>query len=259
MLFDLRGGRRGSVIKVVYAVLAVLMGLSLFLTVGPFSISEIFNSDSGSSDLAKPYEEEAERIEARLAKDPGNPGMLLSLTRAQLNAGNFEAQKEPNGEVILTPESVQAYQQADQSWSEYLKATDKPDPAVAALVAPMQIQLAETSTNYAQADQRIQAAADTQKIGVEARPTINALVTLSFYTYFTGDTAAADKVRSEANKLAKTDAERKEIDSVLDEYQENASSYVAAKTKAEKEQKAAGGSAPESLENPLVPGGGLGG
>jgi hypothetical protein len=259
MLFDLRGGRRGSVVKVVYAVLAVLMGASLFLTVGPFSISEIFNSGGGSSDLAKPYEEEAERIEARLAKDPGNPNMLLSLTRAQLNAGNVEAQKEPNGEVILTTESVQAYQQADQSWSEYLKAADKPNAALASLVAPMQIQLAETSTSYAQADQRIQAAADTQKIVVEERPTINALVTLSFYTYFTGDTAAADKVRSEAKKLAKTDSQRKEIDKILDEYKKNASTYVAAKTKAEKEQKAAGGNAPENLENPLAPGGGLGG
>jgi hypothetical protein len=259
MLFDLRGGRRGSVVKVVYAVLAVLMGASLFLTVGPFSISEIFNSGGGSSDLAKPYEEEAERIEERLAKDPGNPNMLLSLTRAQLNAGNVEAKKEPNGEVILTTESVQAYQQADQSWSEYLKATDKPNPAMAALVAPMQIQLAETSTSYAQADQRIQAAADTQKIVVDERPTINALVTLSFYTYFTGDTAAADNIRSEAKKLAKTDSEREEIDKILDEYKKNASTYVAAKTKAEKAQKAAGGNAPENLENPLAPGGGLGG
>jgi hypothetical protein len=258
MLFDLRGGHRQKLVKVVYAVLAILMGASLFLTVGPFSISEIFNSGGGSSDLAKPYEEEAERIEARLAKDPGNPKLLLSLTRSELQAGNVEATKEPNGEVILTTDSVRSYQQADQSWSEYLKTTDKPDPALAALVAPMQIQLAETSTNYAQADQRISAATETQEIVAKERPTVNALVTLSFYTYFTGDTAAADKVRAEAKKLAKTDSQRKEIDKVLDQYKENAASYVAAKTKAEKEQKAAGGKAPENLENPLTPGG-LGG
>ncbi|HYQ77483.1 MAG TPA: hypothetical protein VEP91_00045 [Solirubrobacterales bacterium] len=259
MLFDLRGGHRRNMVKVVYAVLAVLMGASLFLTVGPFSISEIFNGGGGSTDLAKPYEEEAERIEARLAKDPGNPQMLVSLTRAQLNAGNVDAVKEPNGEVILTADSVKAYQKADQTWSEYLKATDKPDPALAALVAPMQIQLAETSTSYAQADLRIKAAAETQKIAAEDRPTANALVTLAFYTYFTGDTAAAEKVRAEAKKLAKTDGQRKEIDEVLDEYKKNASSYVARKKQAEKEQKAAGGKSPESLENPLTPGGGLGG
>jgi hypothetical protein len=258
MLFDLRGGRRGSVVKVVYAVLAVLMGASLFLTVGPFSISEIFNSGGGSTNLAKPYEEEAERVEARLAKDPGNPKLLLSLTRAELQAGNVEATREPNGEVILTADSVQFYQQADQAWSEYLKATDKPDPALAALVAPMQLQLAETSTSYPQADQRIEAARKTQEIVVKERPTVNALVTLSFYTYFTGDTAAAEKARSEAKKLAKTDAQRKEIDKLLDQYKENAANYVTAKTKTEKAQKAAGGKPPENLENPLSPGLGLG-
>lgn len=258
MLFDLRGGHRQKLVKVVYAVLAILMGASLFLTVGPFSISEIFNSGGGSTNLAKPYEEEAERIEARLAKDPANPQLLLSLTRAELNAGNADATREPSGAVILTTDSVQSYQQADQTWSEYLKATDKPDPALAALVAPMQIQLAESSTSYGQADQRIQAARETQEIVTKDRPAVNALVTLAFYTYFTGDTAAAEKARAEAKKLAKTDEQRKEIDKVLDEYKKNASAYVTKKAQAEKEQKAAGGGSPESLENPLSPGLGLG-
>jgi hypothetical protein len=259
MLFDLRGGHRRNLVKVVYAVLAILMGASLFLTVGPFSIAEIFGGGGGSSNLAKPYEEEAERIEARLAKDPANPQLLISLTRAELNAGNADAQKEPSGEVVLTTDSVQFYQQADQTWSEYLKATDKPDPALAALVAPMQIQLAETSTSFQQADQHIRAAKDAQEIAAKARPTASALVTLSFYSYFTGDTAAAEKARSEAKKLASSDSQRKEIDKLLDQYKKNASSYVARKTKAEKEQKAAGGGAPETLENPLSPGVGLGG
>jgi len=34
MLFDIRG-RRKNVVKVVYAILAVMMGASLFLVVGP--------------------------------------------------------------------------------------------------------------------------------------------------------------------------------------------------------------------------------
>ncbi|HET9198914.1 MAG TPA: hypothetical protein VFN92_11755 [Solirubrobacterales bacterium] len=262
MLFDLQGGHRRNVVKVVYAVLAVLMGASLFLTVGPFSISEIFNDSGGSSDLAKPYEEEAERIEARLEKDPGNPNLLISLTRAQINAGNVEAQREANGEVILTSDSVQAYQEADQSWSEYLKATDKPNAALAALVGPMMLSLAEISTTYPQAEQRIAAATEAQKFVAEDRPSVNSLSTLAFYTYFTGDFAAAEKARAEARKLAKTEAARKEIDKTLDEYKKNASKYIAAKKQAEKAQKAAGGKAPENLENPLSPGlgsGGLGG
>ncbi len=259
MLFDLRGGRRGSVVKVVYAVLAILMGASLFLTVGPFSISEIFNSGGGSTDLAKPYEEEAERIEGRLEKDPQNPQLLLSLTRAQINAGNADAQREANGAVVLTADSVQAYQEADQSWTEYLKATDEPNSALAALVGPMMLQLAELSTSYPQADLRIAAATDAQKIVAEDRPSVNSVTTLAFYTYFTGDFAAAEKARAEAKKLAKTSAERKEIDKTLDEYKKNATKYVQAKKQAEKAQKAAGGNAPENLENPLSPGLGTGG
>jgi hypothetical protein len=262
MLFDLRGGRRGSVVKVVYAVLAVLMGLSLFLVVGGLNIAELFNGSGSAGNPAQTYEEQAERIEVKLKKDPEDPDLLLSLTRAQINAGNVGVTRETNGEVIVSTESVQAYQEADQSWSEYLKATDEPNPSLAQLVAPMLLQLAELSQTYPQADQRIGGATGAQKIVAEGRPSVNSLSTLAFYTYFTGDFAAAEKARAEAKKLAKTKAERDEIDKTLDEYKKNAGKYVAAKKEAEKAEKAAGGKSPESLENPLSPGlgaGGLGG
>lgn len=256
MLFDLRGGHRGKMVKVVYAVLAVLMGASLFLTVGPVNIGEIFGAGGGDVNAAEPYEEQAERIEVRLKKEPSNPDLLLSLTRAQINAGNAGVTIEPNEARAYSPEAVQAYQEADQSWSEYLKATKEPSSSLAQLVAPMMITLAEFSTSYPQADQRIEAAADAQKIVAEGRPSVNSLSTLAFYTYFTGNFKAAEKARAEAKQLAKAKTERDEIDKALDEYKKNASKYVVAKEKAEKEQKAAGGSgAPESLENPLSPGG----
>lgn len=262
MLFDLRGGHRGKVVKVVYAVLAVLMGASLFLTVGPVNIGEIFGDGGGSVNAAEPYEEQQERIEVRLKKEPDNPDLLLSLTRAQINAGNAKATREPNGEVILTTDAVQAYQEADQSWSDYLKATEEPNPSLAQLVAPMLIQLAEVSSSYTQVDQRIDAATEAQKIVAEARPSVNSLSTLAFYTYFTGNLAAAEKARAGAMKIAKTKSEREQIDKALDEYKKNATAYVETKEKVEREQKKAGAQAPESLENPLSPGlggSGLGG
>lgn len=263
MLFDLRGGRRGNVVKVVYAILAILMGGSLFLTVGPFSIGELFNDGASVGDAAEPYEEQAERIKVKLKKDPDNPDLLLALTRAEINAGNAGVTVEPSGSQVVAPEAFQAYQEADQSWSEYLKATDKPNPGLALVVAPMLLRLAELSRSYPEADTRIQAAAEAQKIVAEERPTLNSLSTLSFYTYFTGDFEAADKAREEAKKLANTKEERKNIDKQLDEYEKNAQRYVAAKKKAEKEEKASGGgnAAPEALENPLgggLSGGGLG-
>lgn len=263
MLFDLRGGHRGKVVKVVYAVLAVLMGASLFLTVGPVNIGELFGGGSGSVNAAEPYEEQAERIEVKLKKDPENPDLLLSLTRAQIGAGNAGATVEPNGQKILSPEAIQAYQEADQSWTNYLKATGEPNASLAQLVAPMMLSLAELSSTYAQADQRIAAAAEAQKIVAEQRPSVNSLTTLAFYTYFTGDTKAAEKARAEAKKIAKTKGEREEIDKTLDERKKNATTYVTAKEQAEREAKKAGGNSPESLENPLSPSGlggtGLGG
>lgn len=260
MMFDLRGGRRGSVVKVVYAVLAILMGASLFLTVGPFSLAEIFNDGNDTGDLAKPYEEQAERIEARLKKDPDNPNLLLSLTRAEINAGNAGVTVEANGAQQLTTESVEAYQKADQAWSEYLKATDEPNASLAQVVAPMQLTLAEISRSYPEAETRINAMTDAQKIVVEQRPSLNSLSTLAFYTYFTGDFKAAEKARAEATKLTNSDSERESLDKQLDEYKKNAQRYLATKAKAEKEQKAAGGGSGSTV-NPFsggLSGGGLG-
>ena len=43
MLFDIRG-RRKHVVKVVYAILALLMGASLFLVVGPVNIGSLLGN-----------------------------------------------------------------------------------------------------------------------------------------------------------------------------------------------------------------------
>jgi len=250
MLFDLRSGRRRSLVKVVYAVLAVLMGTSLFLTVGPVNIGEIFSNNSGSSaDAVQIYEEQSERIEAKLKKDPQNPELLLALTRANVNAGNAGVSEEANGERILSSEGLEAYQRADQAWSEYLKATDEPSPGLAQVVAPMLFQLAEFSRTYPEAETRLQAAADAQKVAAEGRPNLNSLSTLAFYTYFTGDFKAAEKARAEARKMAPSASEREALDKQLDEYKKSARTYVARAKSAAKKQKAAGPS--ESLENPF--------
>lgn len=262
MLFDLRGGRRGKVVKVVYATLAVLMGLSLFLVIGGFNIAELFEGDSASDESAKLYEEQAERIEAKLVKEPDSPELLRSLTRTQINAGNAQVTVEPNGERQVSADAAQEYQKAYNSWTEYLKATPEPDVGLALLVAPMLLQLAETATSYTQADTRVESAVEAQQIVAEQRPSVNAWTTLAYYAYFT-DPALADKARAEAKKLAGSKAERKTIDEQLDEFEKNANRYRSEKAKAEKEQKeqaanpgAGGEAAPPATENPL---GGFGG
>lgn len=258
MLFDLRG-RRKNVVKVVYATLAVLMGLSLFLVIGGFNIAELFGGNGGTGEAAKTYEEEAERIEAKLVKEPGEPQLLKGLTRAQINAGNAQVTVEPSGERVVSTDAAQEYQRAYQSWTEYLKAAEPPDAGLALLVAPMLLQLAELSTSYPQADSRIQSASDAQRIVAEQRPSVNAWTTLAFYSYFTAP-ELAEKARAEAKKLAAGESERKAIDKQLDEFKKNADQYRSEKAKAEKAEKeaakAGGEAGAPGLENPL---GGLGG
>jgi hypothetical protein len=260
MLFDLRGGRRGRIVKVVYAVLAVLMGASLFLVVGGLNIAELFNSSTGSGDAAKVYEEQAERIETKLQKDPGDPALLRSLARAQINAGNAEVTVEANGARQVTTDAAQEYQKAYQSWSDYLKATEEPDVGLALLVAPMLFQLAEISTSYPQADSRLESAAEAQRIVADRRPSLNAWTTLAFYSYFV-DPKTAEEARAKAKKLAGNKSEREAIDKQLDEFKKNAAGYHSEKVKFEKAQEKAskqggGGEILPSTENPL---GGLGG
>jgi hypothetical protein len=259
MLFDLRGGRRRNVVKVVYATLAVLMGLSLFLVIGGFNIAELFN-DNGTSqgDAAEPYEEQAERIEAKLKKDPQNPDYLLSLTRARVNAANTQVEVQSNGFQTTTPEGIEQYELAYQSWSDYLEATDEPNPSLALLMSSALVQMAEFAQSFQLAETRIQAAREAQEIVAKERPTLNAFSTLALYTYFTGDFDAAEKARAEAKKLAGSKAERDSIDTQLDEVRKRARGYLKEKKETEKAAAAGGGQGKEALENPLGLSGGGG-
>src|SRR4051812_38542018 len=145
MLFDIRG-RRKNVVKVVYAILALLMGLSLFILAGSGGIGSLFNSGT-TSDAAAQFEDQAVALERKLRKEPSNPDLLLALTRQRINAGNALAAINPEtGAVALTADSRQQLEQASNAWSEYLEAAEEPSASGAQLAAPMLFSLAETST-----------------------------------------------------------------------------------------------------------------
>src|ERR1044072_3449837 len=93
MLFDIRG-RRKHVVRVVYAVLALLMGASLFLVVGPFNLGELAGG-GGGQDASEVFEEQAERIEGRLRVKPEDEGLLVAVSRARLNAGHALPKTNP--------------------------------------------------------------------------------------------------------------------------------------------------------------------
>jgi hypothetical protein len=251
MLFDIRG-RRKHVVRVVYAILALLMGASLFLVVGPFSLGNLIGNSSTTS-AGKVLQEQAERTEQKLQRDPENEALLLALTRARINAAN--SLTEVNSETGATEITVEGHQELErgvEAWNSYLKQAKEPRANTALLVSQAYFTLA-SSGSVEEAFENIEGAAKTQRIAAEAQPTINSLTTLAIYEYYAGNFAAGDKAVKQAEAKAPSKAEAKEIGKQMAEYRKRGKALQAQKKKAEKEEAKFG---KERLQNPL---GGLGG
>jgi myosin heavy subunit len=238
LLFDTRGRRR-HVIRVVYAILAILMGTSLFLVIGPVNIGELLGESSSGGNAADVFHEQAERIEKRLVQNPGDEGQLLALTRARINAANAQIEPAAAGEVAtIDADARDDFQAASEAWSRYLKAAgDEPSPTAAQLVALTTFRLAESSTSVNEAVENVAKAANAQKIAAEQRPTLNSLSTLAIYQYFNGEYAAGDKAAKQAAAKAPSKTEAKNIEKQLAEYRKNSKAFDKQKQELAKVQK----------------------
>jgi hypothetical protein len=252
MLFDIRG-RRKHVVRVVYAILALLMGASLFLVVGPFNIGSLVGNN-GASEASKVLREQAERTEQKLRREPENEDLMVALTRARLNTANSLTEVNPEtGTSFFTPEGRQELELGIEAWNTYLKQTKEPKASIALLVAGAYFGLAESSTSFEGAVENVSGAAKTQRIAAEAQPTVNSLTTLAIYEYYAGDFAAGDKAVAKAEAKTATKAEAKEISKQMAEYRKRGKAFEAQKKEVAKEEKKLG---KERLQNPL---GGLSG
>jgi hypothetical protein len=249
LLFDTRGKRK-HVIRVVYAILALLMGASLFLVVGPVNIGSLLGNSGTTTSAAKALDEQAERIERRLAKDPTNEQMLLALTRARINAAN--SQLETNSETgasVVTPEAHADFEAGSAAWNRYLKQTDAPSPTAAQLVAGTFFRLAEAgSTSLSEIQSNVGQAATAQKVAAEQRPSLGSLSTLAIYEYFSGDIAAGEKAMKQAMAKASSKSEAKSVEEQLVAYRKRAQKFQQSLRRAEKQAKKLG---KERLQNPL--------
>lgn len=254
MVFD-TGGRRKHVIRVVYAILAILMGTSLFLVVGPVNIGALLGNQSSSSSAAKVLDEQAERIERRLAKDPTDEALLLSLTRARIGAGNAQVEVNSTSErPTVTAESKADFEAALQAWNRYLKqAGDEPNAPAAQLVAGSFFRLAESSTSLRETEADVAVATDAQRVAAEQRPSLGSLSTLGIYQYFNGEFAAGDKTTKQAAAKAPSKAEGKNVEKQLAEYRKRGKQLEKQKKQLAKVEKEVG---KEQSTNPF---GGLGG
>ena len=247
MLFDIRG-RRKHVVRVVYAILALLMGASLFLVVGPFNIGNLIGNGSTTS-AGKVLQEQAERTEEKLRREPENEVLLASLTRQRLAAANSLTEVNPEtGEAIYTTEGRQELQRGVEAWSAYLKQAEEPKATVATLVSQGYFGLAQNSSTFEEVTENLHGAARAQRIAAESKPTINSLTTLAIYEYYAGDFAAGDKAVKEAEAKAPSKAEAKEIGKQMKEFRERGKALEEQKKEVAKEEKKRG---KERLENPL--------
>lgn len=248
MLFDLRG-RRKNVVKVVYAILAILMGASLFLTVGPLSITDVF-SGSSSSSADSVLTDQAEKIEQKLKKDPTNEDLLLQDVRIRVSAGNTAVETDGSGNPQYTQDVLDQYELAADSWKKYLAQNpSEPNPNVALLVANALYVLGATSTDPQEVQERLADAAEAQQIVADARPTLNSLATLAQFQYLAGNTKAGDEALAKAKKKAPKN-QQKALESQLTQYKTIGKQLSAEVKKAE-------GKPGSQLENPLG-GSGLG-
>jgi hypothetical protein len=251
MLFDIRG-RRKHVVRVVYAILALLMGASLFLVVGPFNIANLVGGGSTVS-ASKVLDEQAERLERKLRTEPDSETLLAALTRTRISAGNALAEVSPEtGAKVLAPEGRQEFEQAAATWHRYLKQASSVSAPVASLMATAFFTLAETSSAFEEAEKSVAEAAAAQKVAAEAQPTVNSLTTLATYQYYAGNFKAGDEAARKAEAKAPK-AEAKEVKKKMAEFRTSAKAFEKQKQEFAKQQKEQG---KESLQNPF---GGLGG
>jgi hypothetical protein len=254
MVFDIRG-RRKHVVRVVYAILALLMGASLFLVVGPVNLGSLFGASNSVSNAASLFEEQAAATERKLKKSPDDPALLLSLTRIRISAANALTEVDPTtGQPTITPEARDQLEKAGNAWARYLKqAGDNPSPSAAQLSAGALFRLAESSTTGAEAEANVKAAAEAQEIFAEAQPSLGAVSTLAIYKYFAFDFAGGDKEGKHAQSLATSKSQKKEVEKQLAEVRKRAKAF---QKQVKESAKATKGTGKEALEKPF---GGLGG
>ena len=246
MLFDIRGRRR-HVVRVVYAILALLMGASLFLVVGPFSVGNLINNSSTTSP-AEVLREQMERQEAKLRREPENEAVMAALVRSHLGVANALSEKDPaTGATVLTHEGHLELEAASRVWNRYLEQTDSPNPIVASLMAQGYFGLAETSGGIPEAQEFVKKAAETQNVAAEGQPTVNSLSTLAIYQYYVGNFAAGDQAAKEAVEGAPK-TERKEVKKQMAEFRKRGEEFAKQKKEVAKTEKEQG---KETLKNPF--------
>jgi hypothetical protein len=250
MVFDIRG-RRKHVVKFVYAILALLMGASLFLVVGPVNLGSLLGgNESGNASGA--LVEQAEKVEHKVKKEPENSDLLAALTKSRISAGNAMAElNSETGAPEITAEGRAQLEKGSEAWSRYLKATNEPSAGLAQLTASTLFTLAASSSTDGEVSSNVKAAAEAQQIVAEQRPSKGTWATLATYQLYSFDYAGAKQSQKEAEKFANTKFERENLGNELEATEKRAREFEKQLKEIEKKERKATKEGKSRLANPL--------
>jgi hypothetical protein len=259
MVFDIRG-RRGYVIKVVYAILALLMVASLFLVTGAVNLNSILGTGSSGESATSSFEKQAANLEAKLAKEPESETLLANLTRARINTANVMINSGETGTGV-EEEVKHQLALASEDWSRYLAAAKEPSPILTSQASTALFQLAGVASSNAEALESVKAATEAQKLVTETQPSVHSWSTLAVLQLYNQEFKAAGEAKEETTKLMSTKFERESFENQFEETEKQAKEFGKdiKLEKASKSQSSKAGK--ESLENPIpgLGGTGLGG
>jgi hypothetical protein len=216
MLFDLRGAGRRTTVKVVYLMLAVLMGggLVLFGIGGDVSggLVDAITERGGSSDSSGAFEDRVRDAERRTQTQPQNAAAWAELARARFQVATtgdgFNQQT-----FQFTDEGKAQLQQAAAAWERHLSLDPKPpDDGVASVMVE-----AYGPTGLNEPEKAVRA----QEVITEARPQSETFAQLAVLAYTAGQTRKGDLARQEALDRAEK-ADRNVLKSQLDQAKQQA-------------------------------------
>jgi hypothetical protein len=221
MLFDLRGAGRRRTVKVIYILLAFLMGggLVLFGIGGSVSggLIDAITERSGGGDNSTDRFRKAEK--AALVKTQANPqdaAAWAALARARFQVAGQGENFDP-AKGTFTNAGTAKLQAAGQAWDRYLALNpNKPDDRVASLMVQAFGALNKPDK-----------AAQAQEVITQARPTASTFTQLAIFAYQAGQTRKGDLAKNKALELTDPDM-RQALKGQLDQAKQSAASSTAA-------------------------------
>jgi hypothetical protein len=224
MLFDLQSPGRRNLIRVVYAILALLLGGGLiFFGIGGSGGG--FFSDvggGGGGDGGNPFEDQIDDAEAKLQQNPQDTAALAELVQLNFQAGSNQIEvDQESGAQSLTEDGETSLRQSADAWDRYLRVTQKTGQPADTGTASVAFQLfsllgnvsfeeARTSTSVSDALSRANDAttswsdaAEAQRVLADAQPTAAGYARLASLLYLAGDTAGGDQAAERARQTAK--------------------------------------------------------